>query len=82
MANPQDKNKLNSHGQWYCTSDDNGDDEACIQCGLCYGTAPEFFAEDEDGNAYVIAQPQNDDELAACQEQLEECPTQSIGNDG
>ena len=82
MATIEAKHKDNIAGAWYCTDPDDDNGEGCIACGLCYGAAPEFFAEDDDGNAYVHAQPQTDDEIAICQEQLDDCPVSSIGSDG
>ncbi|MEX1100252.1 MAG: ferredoxin, partial [Bacteriovoracaceae bacterium] len=43
---------------------------------------PEFFAEDEDGNAYVKKQPETEEEIELCAEQMEACPVASIGDDG
>jgi ferredoxin len=60
--------------------DENG--EGCIACNVCYTGAPEFFKEDEDGNAYVGKQPTTAAEIELCQEQLEACPVASIGKDG
>ena len=42
----------------------------------------DFFAEDDDGNAYVVKQPESADEIELCTEQMEACPVCSIGNDG
>ena len=81
MANLKAKHKNNTSGAWYCTDPDDENGEGCIACGLCYGAAPDFFAEDDDGNAYVHTQPESEDEKAICQEQLEDCPVSSIGND-
>ena len=80
MSNKELKHALNVKGAWYCTHPD--DDDGCIECGLCYGAVPEFFAEDEDGNAYIFKQPITDEEQQLCQEQLEDCPVCSIGKDG
>lgn len=82
MANSSQKHEKNVAGSWYCTDPDDDNGEGCIACNVCYNGAPEFFAEDEDGNAYVKKQPQTEEEIALCQEQLEECPVNSIGNDG
>lgn len=82
MANPKGKHSLNVEGSWYCTDPDDEAGEGCIACNVCYNGAPEFFAEDDDGNAYVKKQPKTEDEIALCQEQLEDCPVASIGNDG
>jgi len=79
MANLEKINQYNVEGEWYCTTPDDPEGEGCIACGLCYGAAPDFFAEDEDGNAYVYQQPTTNEALEACLEQLEDCPVNSIG---
>ena len=79
MANPDGKHKLNVPGLFYCTDPEDDGGEGCIACGLCYGAAPDFFAEDDDGNAYMVAQPSSEDDIALCQEQLDDCPVSSIG---
>ncbi len=81
MAVKTEKNSKNSAGNWYCTSPDS-DDDGCIACGACYGSAEDFFAEDDDGNAYVLKQPTTDEEIAECQDALDSCPADAIGNDG
>lgn len=46
-------------------------------------TSPENFKmNDDDSNAFVYKQPENDEEKAACEEALEACPVNAIGNDG
>ena len=82
MSNKSMKHKLNIAGKWYTTDPDDDNGEGCIACNVCYTGAPEFFKEDEDGNAYVSKQPQTKDEEELCQEQLEACPVASIGKDG
>ena len=81
MANKKVKNKLNVKGKWYCTDPEDEIGEGCIACGLCYGMAPEFFMEDKDGNAYIHIQPQTEGDIMLCEEQLQGCPVDSIGND-
>ncbi|MBL6990574.1 MAG: ferredoxin [Bacteriovoracaceae bacterium] len=82
MANSGAKHSQNVEGAWYCTSPDDDGGEGCIACNVCYGAADDFFGEDDDGNAFVKKQPSSDDEVEACQEQLEACPVAAIGNDG
>ncbi len=82
MANKDMKHGSNIAGAWYCTDPDDDNGEGCIACNVCYTGAPDFFAEDDDGNAYVKKQPETDDEKELCMEQLEACPVNSIGNDG
>ncbi len=67
MANKEAKHKLNIAGNWYCTDPDDEDGEGCIACNVCYTGAPDFFAEDDDGNAYVKKQPETEDEIELCQ---------------
>lgn len=82
MANPEQRHQKNTPGKWYCTDPDDEMGEGCIACSVCYVGAPDFFAEDDDGNAYVYKQPSTPEEEDLCQEQLENCPVNSIGNDG
>ena len=82
MANKDLKHPSNIAGAWYCTDAEDDGGEGCIACNVCYSGAPDFFKEDDDGNAYVYKQPTTDEEIALCQEQLEACPVESIGKDG
>ena len=82
MANKDMKHSKNIDGAWFCTDPDDDDGEGCIACNVCYTGAPDFFAEDDDGNAFVKKQPTTDEEIELCTEQLEACPVNSIGNDG
>ena len=46
-------------------------------------TAPENFKmNSDDSYAFVYKQPENDEEKAVCEEALENCPVEAIGNDG
>lgn len=82
MANPKNKHAMNVSGAFYCTDPDDDGGEGCIACNVCYSGAPEFYAEDDNGNAYVKKQPVTDKEIALCQEQADACPVNSIGRDG
>ncbi len=82
MANKEMKHESNIAGKWYTTHPDDDNGEGCIACNVCYTGAPDFFAEDEDGNAYISKQPTTPDEEEECQEQMDACPVASIGNDG
>lgn len=82
MANPKKKHQLNVSGTFYCTDPDDDTGEGCIACNVCYSGAPDFFAEDDDGNAYVKKQPTTSEEIELCQEQIDACPVNSIGRDG
>ncbi len=74
MANVDNKVAQNVDGAYYV-------DEQCIACGVCVGEAPENF-EMDDEYAYVYKQPENDEEKEACENALEACPVDAIGNDG
>ena len=82
MANPKKKHSKNIPGAWYCTDPDDEGGEGCIACNVCYTGAPEFYAEDENGNAYIKKQPVSPEEIELCQDQLDACPVASIGKDG
>ncbi|MDB5349704.1 MAG: hypothetical protein JWN86_951 [Planctomycetota bacterium] len=57
-------------------------DRTCIDCDLCRETAPENFVRlDAEGYSYVIRQPRDAAEEAACLAALEECPVEAIGMD-
>ena len=81
MSNAEQKNKKNVAGAWYCTDPEDDGGEGCIACSVCYSGAPEIFAEDEEGHAYVKKQPSTDEETALAEEQKDACPVSSIGND-
>jgi ferredoxin len=82
MANPNAKHKNNIAGSWFCTDPDDDGGEGCIACNVCYSNAPQFFAEDTDGNAFVKKQPATAEEIALCEEQKDSCPVSAIGNNG
>lgn len=82
MANPKNKHPQNTQGAWYCTDASDSKGEGCIACSVCYMGAPDFFAEDDEGQAYVQKQPVTPEEIELCLEQLDMCPVASIGNDG
>ena len=49
--------------------------------GMVGGYVPEVFKEVDD-HSVVIRQPEGEDEITRCLESLEDCPVQSIGEDG
>ena len=55
MANKEDKYEDNVKGKFYV-------DTECIDCNLCRETAPDNFADHEDGYSYVYKQPENEEE--------------------
>ena len=76
MADNTDKVEGSVDGQFFVDSN-------CIDCDLCRQTAPENFERNEDeGFTFVCKQPENEEEEQACQDALEECPTEAIGDDG
>ncbi|MBT3982087.1 MAG: ferredoxin [Bacteriovoracaceae bacterium] len=81
MANKENKHSKNVEGKWYTTDPDDDSGEGCIACNVCYNGAPDFFGEDDDGNAFISKQPSTDEEIELCQEQLDACPVGSIGSD-
>lgn len=76
MPDPNDRLPENVSGSYYV-------DSQCIDCDVCRDTAPENFTRSEDnGYSFVQRQPVTDDEFALCEEALESCPVEAIGNDG
>ncbi len=76
MANKADKLPNQPDGTFYV-------DSQCIDCNLCRETAPDNFTRsDENGYSYVYKQPETEEQKKLCQEALESCPVEAIGNDG
>ena len=76
MADKDDKVPENVAGKYYV-------DSSCIDCDVCRSTAPENFAQcEENGYTYVAKQPSNEEEEQLCQEAVESCPVEAIGDDG
>ena len=76
MADKTQKVRENVPGRFYV-------DATCIDCDLCRETAPgNFVRQDEQGHSYVVRQPADPAEEAACLAALEECPVEAIGDDG
>ncbi len=76
MANPTQRNPGSIAGAFYV-------DDSCIDCDLCRDTAPRFFRRNDDAGASIVYhQPTTPEAVAEAQEALENCPTESIGNDG
>lgn len=58
-------------------------DSSCIDCDVCRDTAPtNFKRNDEKGYSYVYKQPENEQELALCEEAMNACPVEAIGDNG
>ena len=75
MAEKENKYEDNVDGKFYV-------DDECIDCNLCRETAPDNFADHEDGYSYVYKQPENDDEEQDCKTAMENCPVEAIGDFG
>ena len=76
MAEKAQKVPENVPGRFYV-------DATCIDCDLCRETAPRNFVRQDDGGySYVLRQPRDAAEEAACLAALEECPVEAIGDDG
>ncbi|HCX96915.1 MAG: ferredoxin [Spirochaetia bacterium] len=75
MADKTSRLAGNAAGKWYV-------DSSCIGCGLCSSTAPDIFTLGDEGQALVIRQPQTASEIELATQALNDCPVQSIGNDG
>ena len=76
MAEIDDKLPDNITGKFYV--DDN-----CIDCDVCRDTAPaNFTRNDVKQYSYVYKQPETEKELELCEESMNVCPVDAIGNDG
>ena len=75
-ADLENKYEDNVKGQFYV-------DDQCIDCDLCRETAPNNFTRQEEGGySFVFKQPEDDEERSACEEAMEGCPGEAIGDDG
>ena len=76
MADKLDKVEPNITGKFFV-------DHSCIDCDLCRETAPLFFKRSDDhGFSYVYKQPVTEEEEKLCEEALEGCPVNAIGDNG
>lgn len=76
MANKADRVPDNIPGKFFV-------DTQCIDCNLCRDTAPNNFKQNEEkGYSFVYKQPKTPEEEQQCQEAMEGCPVEAIGNDG
>jgi ferredoxin len=75
MADVANKYSDNVEGKFFV-------DDQCIDCDLCRETAPANFKRNDDGgHSYVYKQPESPEEEALCQEAMDGCPVEAIGND-
>lgn len=76
MAEKDSKWEDNVAGKYYV-------DDQCIDCDLCRETAPDNFTRSDDGGySFVYKQPENSEQEELCQEAMEGCPVEAIGDDG
>jgi len=76
MAFLEDKLPENAAGKFYV-------DSQCIDCDVCRDTAPaNFTRSDENGYSYIYKQPETSEETELCNEAINACPVEAIGNDG
>jgi ferredoxin len=76
MAELADKLPENVRGKFYV-------DRECIDCDVCRDTAPGNFTRyDENGYSFVYKQPETEAELELCEEAMNACPVEAIGDDG
>lgn len=76
MADFQKRYSENANGPYYV-------DNSCIDCDACRETAPDFFKRnDDDGYSFVYKQPQTVQDQLQCNEAMNGCPVEAIGNDG
>ncbi len=63
------------------------DEDLCIACGICYGSHPDIFADDGEGNAILVDKFQTDGQQTgevptelgdSAREAAELCPTEAI----
>jgi ferredoxin len=76
MADRSNKLPVNVAGKYYV-------DTQCIDCDVCRVTAPgSFQREEEKSYSYVFRQPATPEEETQCQEAMDSCPVEAIGDDG
>lgn len=76
MAFTKDRLRDNVAGEFYV-------DRNCIDCDVCRDTAhSNFTRNDENGYSYVFKQPETVGERELCQEAMNACPVEAIGDDG
>ena len=76
MAEIKDRLKDNVRGKFYV-------DRECIDCDVCRDTSPKNFTRnDENGYSFVYKQPETKEEIDLCEEAMNACPVEAIGDDG
>ncbi len=75
MADSSEKVPENTPGDYYV-------DNNCVFCETCIELAPDNFESKNDEYAYVQKQPETAEEEDACEEAMDSCPQDAIGDDG
>jgi ferredoxin len=76
MAEIEDRLPDNVNGPFYV-------DSQCIDCDVCRDMAPANFRQNRDnGYSFVYKQPDTDEERKICEEAMNACPVEAIGDDG
>jgi len=76
MADKTNKYPENVVGKFYV-------DTQCIDCDLCREVAPNNFNRNDNGGySQVYKQPENETEVAQCEDAKNSCPVEAIGSDG
>jgi len=76
MAELSERRKENVWGKFYV-------DKNCDACQVCISVAPDNFKmSDDDEYAYVFKQPETPGEESDCQDAMDGCPEEAIGDDG
>ena len=58
-------------------------DVECILCSVCSDAAPNNFRmSDDEDHDICFKQPEDEEELEQCNEAMENCPVEAIGDDG
>lgn len=76
MATLSDRLEQNVPGKYYV-------DSTCIDCDQCRASAPQYFKRHEaSGGSIVHTQPSTPEACAEIEQIMEDCASNSIGNDG
>jgi len=76
MADLTNKAPENVAGKFYV------DMEECIACDACLDEAEDFFVMSDEGYAYVKIQPTDAEGTELCENAMDACPVEAIGDDG
>jgi len=74
LGDTDNKIAANQQGRYFV-------DDQCTGCGLCVAVAPDNFRMQENV-AFVYHQPENNDQENSCEDAMQQCPVNAIGNDG